>query len=116
MEIQKLEFDDIQDLDYKSLYDRVNDLQEEAREKLKNGDKKGAKRILIRKKFFIKKIVDYKNLTQKKEDNDIQDSEDEKEESKNSDENKDSDNEKEDEKEDEKENEKEKEKEKENIK
>jgi len=55
LEIQKLEFDDIQDLDYKSLYDRVNDLQEEAREKLKNGDKKGAKKILIRKNFSLRK-------------------------------------------------------------
>jgi len=55
LEIQKLEFDDIQDLDYNSLYDRVNDLQEEAKEKLKNGDKKGAKKILIRKNFSLRK-------------------------------------------------------------
>jgi len=73
LEIQKLELYDIKDLDLNSLEDRVKALVEEAKDKLNHGDNEGAKRILKFKNFFVKKIIDYKNLTkledQKEESN-----------------------------------------------
>ena len=73
LEIQKLELYDIQDLDLNSLEERVKALVEEAKDKLNHGDNEGAKRILKFKNLFVKKIIDYKNLTkledQKKESN-----------------------------------------------